>query len=87
MRNAILFGLVIMLIAPSTRSRLGGVLGAWAEWMMNYQILAGTFMAVLVAAGIASVIIVRNAPVRVEPPNPMAKYRQEADAVADDDVL
>ena len=85
MRNAILFGLVILGIAPSTRLRLGGVMNGWLDWMFQYQILAGTFMALLFAAGVSALMMVRNAPVRVEPPSPMAKYLQEADAAVDDD--
>jgi hypothetical protein len=55
-------------------------MSGWLDWMSGNPFLAGTVMAIVCAAGVSAFLIVHKAPLQVEPPNPMAKYRQEADA-------
>ncbi|HTS62132.1 MAG TPA: hypothetical protein VMH28_08905 [Candidatus Acidoferrales bacterium] len=76
-KGATLFALVFILIAPQSRAFLldvftktGENLNAWAPF--SYLVVA-----ILVAAVIASVYMMKTWPERQEPENPMAKYRRE----------
>jgi hypothetical protein len=77
MLYTVLFALLLMMIAPSARARLGAAMSASLDWISRYQPFSSVLILALIGAGAVAVVMVRNAPERVEPPNPMAKYRDE----------
>jgi hypothetical protein len=72
-----LFLLVFVLIAPQSRSFLGSHLAGAGEWINAWSPFSYILLLMLPIAGLASAYIVRNGPERVEPENPMAKYRKD----------
>ena len=50
------------------------------EWISKYQPFSFLVVLVVLAAPIVCVWMIRSAPERVEPPNPMAHYRLEEEA-------
>ena len=73
----VLFVLVFLLIAPSSRNFIGGHVGsamdqvnAWAPFSYVLLIMVGI-------APIAAMIVIHTWPKRVEPEDPMAKYRNQ----------
>ena len=77
MLNTALFALVLLLIAPSTRSRIGAAMSGIVEWISKYQPFSFLVVLVVLAAPIVCVWMIRSAPERVEPPTPIAHYRLE----------
>ena len=78
MLKTVLFAGVLLLIAPSTRSRIGAAIHAGAQWMDEYAPFSLLIPPVLVTAGVSAVVMVKSAPTREVPESPMAKYRREA---------
>lgn len=77
-KGATLFAVVFILIAPQSRAFLAGVLTKTGESLNAWAPISYIALALLIAAPIASVFIVRSWPAREEPENPMAKYKREA---------
>lgn len=73
-----LFLLVFILIAPQSRSYLGDHLVEVGKWINAWSPISYLLLLMLPAAGLASAYIVKNWPERIEPENPMAKYRKDA---------
>ena len=72
-KGAFLFVLIFVGISPNARTFLLGVgkdLNAWAPF--SYITLV-----ILVSGLVASIVLVKTWPERVEPESPMAKYRNE----------
>jgi hypothetical protein len=75
--GACLFALVFIMLAPPTRTFVLTHLTGAAEWLMAWAPISFILVAILIAAPIISVILVRTWPEHVEPENPMAKYRRD----------
>ena len=72
-----LFLLVFILIAPQSRSYLGSHLAIAGEWINAWAPFSYILLLMLPIAGLASVYILRKWPERIEPENPMAKYKKD----------
>jgi hypothetical protein len=77
-KGATLFAIIFLLIAPKSREFLAGVLAQTGESLNAWAPISYIAVVLLLAAPVVSVLIVRNWPARVEPENPMAKYKREA---------
>jgi hypothetical protein len=76
-KGAILFMLVFVGIAPQSRAFLTGVLAHSVESLNAWAPISYLVLLILLAAPVVSVMVVKSWPVKVEPENPMAKYRKE----------
>jgi len=65
------------MIAPPSRAFVLSSLAGGAAWITHWAPFSFILLAILVAAPVVSIIIVRTWPVHVEPENPMAKYRRD----------
>ena len=82
--GGIAFLLVFVAITPASRHAVAGALSQSGEWMHNWAPFSYILLAGLVAMAIASVVMTVTAPLRVEPENPLRKYRDEQDVMAED---
>jgi hypothetical protein len=78
MKGAALFLFIFVLIAPQSRAFLSGVFSQSAESMNAWAPYSYVFLAMLVAGLVGSIVMVKTWPARVEPENPMSKYKKEA---------
>ena len=69
--------LVFILIAPTSRAYLLAHLTDVGQWIHAWSPFSYILLLMLPAAGLASAMMVKKAPLREEPENPMAKYRSE----------
>jgi hypothetical protein len=76
-KGATLFALMFIFIAPQPRAFLGGVFTHTLENLNAWAPFSYLAILLLVAAPIASVVVVKNWPERVDPENPMSKYNRE----------
>ena len=81
--GAVLFFLIIALITPQFQAFMAGLTASTGEWFTKWAPFSYILALLLVAATFAGVYLVRNAPVRVDEENPMAKYRKEAPSEED----
>jgi hypothetical protein len=72
-----LFLLAFIMIAPQSRAYLGARLANTAAWITAWAPYSYVLLLMLPIAALASMYIVRQWPVRIEPESPMAKYRKE----------
>jgi hypothetical protein len=72
-----LFALFFLMIAPTTRAFLLGSIAGTAAWFSSWAPLSYIMVAIVIAAPLVSIHVIRSWPVHVEPPNPMAKYRKD----------
>jgi hypothetical protein len=81
MKATIVFAVMFLLIAPTTRTMLTGRLGSFGEWVGAWSPFSYIILAIVVAAPIAAIQLMLTFPKHVEPENPMAKYRRESELV------
>jgi hypothetical protein len=72
-----LFLLTFLMIAPQSRAYLGACLTSAGGWINAWAPFSYVMLMMLPMAALASMYIVKNWPVRIEPESPMAKYRKE----------
>jgi hypothetical protein len=75
--GAALFAVFFLLIKPSTREFVLASVAGGMDWMNSWAPFSFIVVAVLIAAPIVSIFLIRTWPVHVEPENPMAKYRRD----------
>jgi hypothetical protein len=75
--GAILFALIFLFLAPASRAFLHSSLSGGAAWMISWAPFSFILLAILIAAPIVSIFLIRTWPAHVEPENPMAKYRRD----------
>ena len=73
-----LFVLVMILIAPASRTFLIANATASGEWMVKWAPFSFIVLLILLAAPVVGIYLMKTWPAHVEPENPMAKYRREA---------
>jgi hypothetical protein len=75
--GAFLFILFFVLIAPQSQHFLLGLATGASAWITDWAPLSYFLLLILVVAPIAGIHMIRSWPERVDPENPMAKYRRE----------
>ena len=73
-----LFLLTFILLAPTTRGYLAGVLVGLTGFMSSWAPFSYVLLICLLGALFAGLYLIHTWPAHVEPENPMAKYRREA---------
>jgi hypothetical protein len=81
-KGAALFMAIFIAITPQSRTFLADVLGRTTENLNKWAPFSYIFLTLLVAAPVVSLILVKTWPVKEEPENPLAKYKN--DVVVDD---
>jgi len=76
-KGATLFGLIFVFIAPASRKFIGGLIVHAAENVAHYAPYSYIGLLLLLASAIAAIIVIKTWPVKIEPENPMAKYKRE----------
>jgi hypothetical protein len=75
--GAFLFILFFVLIAPQSQAFLLGLLTGASTWISAWAPFSYVLLVILLAAPFAGLHMIRTWPQRVDPENPMAKYRRE----------
>ena len=73
----ILFILFFLLILPESRAFLVASTTSAGAWITAWAPVSYLLLLILVAATFAAIYLMRTWPEKVEPENPMAKYRKE----------
>jgi hypothetical protein len=66
-----------MLIAPKSRAFLAANLDSVGGFMMSWAPFSFVLAAIILAAPFVSIYLIKTWPAKVEPENPMAKYRRD----------
>ena len=75
--GVLLFAVVFMLIAPKSRAFLAANLDSAGGFMMAWAPFSFILVGILLAAPFVSFYLIKSWPEKVEPENPMAKYRRD----------
>ena len=75
--GACLFALMFILITPASRAMLVAAVTSTAEWSAKWAPVSYILLAILLAAPVVAIVLIRTWPKHVEPENPMAKYRRD----------
>jgi len=75
--GAALFILFFVLIAPQSQAFLLGLFAGASTWVSDWAPISYILLLLLFGALLAGIYMVRSWPAKVEPENPMAKYRRE----------
>jgi uncharacterized membrane protein (DUF106 family) len=75
--GAFLFILFFVLIAPQSQAFLLGLANGASTWITEWAPISYFLLVILLVAPMVGIYIVRSWPQRVDPENPMAKYRRE----------
>src|ERR1035437_5749611 len=73
----ILFILFFVMIMPDSQAFLLASAAGVSAWIAAWAPFSYILLLILVAASVASIHLMRTWPQRVDPENPMAKYRRE----------
>jgi cytochrome c-type biogenesis protein CcmH/NrfG len=77
MIGAVIFLVFFLLIAPSTRKILTGMLGQSGDWIANWAPFSYIILALLLVAGFFSLYLMAHWPRVQEPENPLARYKND----------
>ena len=72
-----LFAVFFLAIAPASRMFILASLAGGGAWFASWAPFSFILIALLLAAPMVSIFLVKTWPVHVEPENPMAKYRRD----------
>jgi hypothetical protein len=75
--GAFLFILFFVMIAPQSQAYVLGLASGAATWITAWAPFSYALLLILLIAPFAGMHLVRTWPERVDPENPMAKYRRE----------
>ena len=78
-----LFGLIFILMTAKSNGTLGARVDATLDWMHSWAPFSYILLLILLAAPIVCLRIMHSWPKRVEPEDPMAKYRHAKDVLED----
>ena len=73
----VLFVLVFLMISPSSRNFIGGHLDSAMDQINAWAPFSYVLLAMVGISPIAAMIVINTWPKRVEPEDPMAKYRKQ----------
>jgi len=74
---AFLFILLFVMIAPQSQAYVLGLAGGAGTWIAAWAPFSYILLLILLVAPFVGMHLVRSWPERVDPENPMAKYRRE----------
>jgi hypothetical protein len=77
MKATAAFLIFFLLIAPKSRALLFGWVGDGATWVTAWAPVSYVIIGLVVAAPLAAVLLMMKGPKRVEPQNPLARYKHE----------
>jgi len=77
MWGAVLFLVFFLLIAPSTRKILFGMLGQSGGWISSWAPFSYILLALVAVAGVFSFYLMVHWPKTPEPENPLARYKHD----------
>lgn len=83
--GAFLFMMIFVLLAPQSRAFLGSLAVGAGSFMSAWAPFSYLIVLILMAAMFAGIYVIHSWPARVDPENPMAKYRREAETTMDDE--
>ncbi len=75
--GACLFVLMFIMIAPGPQAFLLASATGASHWLLSWAPFSFILLAMLVAAPVVSIYLMKTWPVQEEPENPMAKYRRD----------
>ena len=75
--GAFLFILFFVLIAPQSQAFLLGLATGASTWISDWAPISYILLLILLVAPVIGIHMIRSWPERVDPENPMAKYRRE----------
>lgn len=81
MRNALIFLVMFILIAPKSRNHLAVWMGDAGVWMKAWAPLSYIIVAVAIIAPLVAAILMFRWPKVVEPERPMAHYKAGEDVI------
>ncbi len=77
MWGALLFLVFFLLIAPTTRKAITGMMGQSGDWVSNWAPFSYVILIGLAVAGFISLLLMVRWPKIPEPENPLAKYKRD----------
>ena len=75
--GALLFIIFFVMIAPQSQAYVLGLASGAATWITAWAPFSYALLLILLIAPFAGIQLMRTWPERVDPENPMAKYRRE----------
>jgi hypothetical protein len=75
--GTVLFVLIFLLLAPSSRDHIGHVFGEAAEWIGKWSPYSYGVLVLVLVIPVAALIAVMRAPGPPEPENPLARFKAE----------
>jgi hypothetical protein len=81
MVGPLLFLCFFLLINPTTRAAVSGMLGSSGDWITKFAPFSYILLALLLVAGIFSMNLMVKWPKTPEPENPLARYTHGQDVV------
>lgn len=81
MWGACLFLVLFLLVAPTTRKMLIGMVGQSGNWMSQWAPFSYIIAVLFVVAGIVSLVLMKSWPRTPEPENPLARFKNGDDVV------
>jgi hypothetical protein len=83
--GAFLFLLFFVMLAPQSRAYLGALAAGVSTFMTVWAPFSYMLLMIIFGTICAGMYMIHSWPKRVDPENPMAKYRREAEATMEDD--
>ena len=81
MIGAFIFLLFFLLIAPTTRTMITGMLGQSGDWISNWAPFSYIILGGLLMAGFFSLYLMMHWPKVQEPENPLARFKNGDDVI------
>lgn len=81
--GTVLFALFFVLLAPKTRTMLGGVVMGAGDWIVKWAPYSYVLLLVVVVVPAVAALVIIKWPQAAEPENPLARYKNAQDVIED----
>lgn len=81
--GTVLFALFFVLLAPKTRTMLGGVVTGAGDWIVKWAPFSYVLLMIVVIVPAVAAFLVIKWPQPAEPENPLARYKAAEDVIED----
>lgn len=81
--GTVLFALFFVLLAPKTRTMLGGVVTGAGDWIVKWAPLSYLLLMVVIIVPAVAALVLIKWPQPPEPENPLARYKAAEDVIED----